>query len=274
MLAGVGNIGFKVENFNRANMEVLEAHWPDVKRSLRVAVQLLGSFGFSERTLRADSALLPIAYYLCHRRLDSTHITKGSFGPDRDALRTWLVRSLLKASGIWGSGLDTLLTALREAIARHGNDEFPTAELHEVMARRGKSLAFSDEEITELVEMRYGDKRLFALLTLLFPFVDTRNHVHIDHFYPRSLFTKQKLKTAGVSDDDVVRFQEMVDDLPNLQLLEGSENTEKLASLPACCLAYEDISDRGGTDQPLQQPPTGRRVRVVDRVRGILRRPV
>ncbi|HEX3149660.1 MAG TPA: DUF262 domain-containing protein [Gemmataceae bacterium] len=233
MLAEIGNVGFKVENFNRANMEVLEKRWPEVKRSLRVAVQLLASFGFSEKTLRADSAFLPIAYYICHRKLDSKYISKSGFADDRAAVRTWLVRSLLKASGIWGSGLDTLLTALRETIAKHGNEEFPTAKVHDLMARRGKSLAFSDEEINELVEMRYGDKRLFAMLVLLFPFVNTKNHFHIDHVFPKSLFTKQKLKKAEVIGDEAEEFKEMVNDLPNLQLLEGLENIEKLASMPA-----------------------------------------
>ena len=53
------------------------------------------------------------------------------------------------------------------------------------MAKRGKSLLFGEEEIDELVEMRYGDKRLFALLSLLFPFVDvTNHHFHIDHVFP------------------------------------------------------------------------------------------
>lgn len=232
MLAGIGNVGFKVENFNRVNMESLEKQWPEVKRSLRVAVQLLASFGFNEKTLRADSALLPIAYYICHRKLDSKFITKGSHKADRAAIRKWLIRSLLKASGIWGSGLDTLLTALRETITKHGKDSFPVTKLQTVMAQRGKSLLFTSDEITELVEMEYGDKRLFALLALLFPFVDTRNHFHIDHVFPKSLFTPAKLKKAKVPDEEVEPFREMVNLLPNLQLLEGSENIEKLASMP------------------------------------------
>lgn len=233
MLAEIGNVGFKVENFNRVNMEVLEKRWPEVKRSLRVAVQLLASFGFNEKTLRADSALLPIAYYVSHRKLDSKYITKSSHASDRDAVRKWLIRSLLKASGIWGSGLDTLLTALRETIAKHGQDGFPTAKLQTVLAQKGKSLLFTDEEVGELVEMAYGDKRLFALLVLLFPFVDTRNHFHIDHVFPKSLFTPAKLKKAKVPDDEIEPFREIVNLLPNLQLLEGSENIEKLASMPA-----------------------------------------
>ena len=234
MLADIGRVGFKVENFNRENMEVLEKRWPDVKRSLKLAVQLLASFGFNEKTLRADSAILPIAYYLSHRKLDEKYISKSGYASDRGAIRTWLIRSLLKSSGIWGSGLDTLLTAIREVITTHGGDGFPTDKLQEVMAKRGKSLQFGEEEIDELVEMPYGDKRLFAMLTLLFPFVDVTNHYfHIDHVFPNSRFTKPKLKKAGVSDDDIDEFKDMVNFLPNLQLLEGAVNIEKQASLPA-----------------------------------------
>ena len=233
MIAEIGNVGFKVENFNRENMGILERRWPDVKNSLKVTVQLLASYGFNEKTLRADSAILPLAYYVCHRKLDSTYITKRSYASDRAAVRTWLMRSFLKASGIWGSGLDTLLTALRETIKEHGSDGFPTDALHVLMVRRGKSLLFGDEEVSELVEMQYGDKRLFAMLALLFPFVDVRNHFHIDHVFPKSKFTTRRLKQAGVPDEDTDDFQEMVNSLPNLQLLEGSENIEKLAAMPA-----------------------------------------
>jgi len=234
MLADIGSVGFKVENFNRENMEVLEKRWPEVKRSLKVSVQLLASFGFTERTLRADSALLPIAYYICHRKLDGKYVSQSSYSKDRETIRTWLIRSLLKASGIWGSGLDTLLTALREAIAKDGDDEFPASRLYQVMAKRGKSLHFGDEEVDELVEMQYGDKRLFALMTLLFPFVDvTKHHFHIDHVFPKSRFTPSRLRKAGVADDEIEDYREMVNGLPNLQLLEGIENIEKQASMPA-----------------------------------------
>ena len=234
MLADIGSVGFKVENFNRENMEILENRWPEVKKSLKVAVQLLAGFGFTEKTLRADSALLPIAYYICHRKLDSKYLTKSKYNEDRQAIRTWLIRSLLKASGIWGSGLDTLLTALRETITIHGDDEFPVAKLQEVMAKRGKSLQFGEEEIDELTAMEYGDKRLFALLSLLFPFVDvTNHHFHVDHVFPKSRFTKPRLQKVEVPKEEWDEFKEMANSLPNLQLLEGGENIEKQAQMPA-----------------------------------------
>ena len=55
-------------------------------------------------------------------------------------IRGWLIRSILKASGIWGSGLDTLLTALRDVLRTASDGRFPVVEMRRVMAQRGKSL--------------------------------------------------------------------------------------------------------------------------------------
>ena len=77
-------------------------------------MELAASFGLNGQTLRADSSLLPIAYYLYTRIAPGNYVTHGQFATDREKIRKWLACSLLKASGIWGSGLDTLLTALRE----------------------------------------------------------------------------------------------------------------------------------------------------------------
>ncbi len=60
MLSNIASVGFKVENFNRPNMAVLDACWT----ALRLTVRLAADFGLSRDTIRADSALLPIAYYL------------------------------------------------------------------------------------------------------------------------------------------------------------------------------------------------------------------
>jgi hypothetical protein len=69
MLAEIKSVGFKVENFDKANMATLEATWPAISRALGLTTQLVSDFGFSGQTLRADSALLPIAYYLYKKKL-------------------------------------------------------------------------------------------------------------------------------------------------------------------------------------------------------------
>lgn len=101
------------------------------------------------------------------------------------------------------------------------------------MTQRGKSPTFEPAEIDDMLRMEYGDKRLFALLSLLFPFVDLRNQFHIDHVYPASRFTRAKLRKAGFEEDHVEVLAQKSNELPNLQLLEGAINNEKRAAMPA-----------------------------------------
>lgn len=233
MLADIGSVGFKVENFNKANMAKLEAQWQSIRNALMLTVRLLASFGFNGQNLRADSAILPIAYYLYARSLDDGYLSRSEFAADREAVRKWFVRSLLKASGIWGSGLDTLLTDLREVLKDKAENGFPVAELEAAMTRRGKTLVFSDEEIDELCELPYGGKTTFALLSVLFPGFDFSQHFHVDHIFPKGRFTRAKLIKAGFDEEHIETLLDQCNRLPNLQLLVGSINNEKRQKMPA-----------------------------------------
>lgn len=235
MLSDIGSVGFKVDNFNRKNMDIFEDKWDDIKQALTLTVQLISSFGFNRRSLTAHNAILPIAYYLSLKNPGQGYVMHSRFKQDRQAIREWLVRSLLKA-GIWGSGLDTLLTALRRVIRENkesGDKDYPVTRIREEMARRGRSLLFEDEQLEELADMRYGNSLTFALLSLIFPFVDLRNQFHIDHIFPRARFTERQLASAGVPREKIDNFIRRKDGLANLQLLQGAENNEKRAKMPS-----------------------------------------
>ncbi len=232
MLADIASVGFKVENFTADNMAALEENWIGIRKALVRTVELAANFGLNGQTLRADSSLLPIAYYLYKRDAPANYVTHSKFAQDREAIRSWLIRSLLKASGIWGSGLDTLLTALRETIKTDGASAFPDKQVRQVMAQRGKSLTFEEAEIEDLLHLEYGDRRVFALLSLLFPFVDLRNQFHVDHIFPISRFKKNTLRKIGFDQDQIEILKRRVNEIPNLQLLEGAINIEKRATMP------------------------------------------
>jgi hypothetical protein len=246
VLTNIGNVGFKVENFNHENMEILENRWPEIREALLLTVRLIASFGFNGQNLRAHSAILPIAYYLCQLAPGDKYLTTAKYSKDREQIRIWLTKSILKSSGIWGSGLDTLLTLLRETIKDSGQDSFPVSELEKSMARKGKSLTFEDEELEELLELKYGEPRTFALLSLLFPFVDFRNHFHVDHIFPQAHFRKGQLRKVGLTEENVELCQGLRDGLANLQLLDGTANIEKQQTLPAEWLVamYPDENSR------------------------------
>ena len=145
----------------------------------------------------------------------------------------WLARSYLKASGIWGSGLDTLLTSLRDIIAKHCANAFPVTEIEEEMTKRGKTLNFTTDELDDLVELSYGEARTFALLTLVFETVDTNKSLHMDHIFPISKFKRRLLLAEGVPENAIDEWTDHANTLPNLQLIEGAINQEKLTMMPA-----------------------------------------
>ena len=233
MLSDIASVGFKVENFTYGNMAVLEENWPDIRQALMETVELVDRFGFDSRTIQATNSLLPIAYYLYKKGAPRDFETSDHFVHDRAVIRGWLTRSILKESGIWGSGLDTLLTALREVIRDSDGSEFPAANLRRIMAQRGKTLDFVEEEIEELADMRLGDRRIFPMLTMLFPALDSRDGSDIDHVFPKSRFTPTRLKVAKVAEEHFDEFRDRADRLANLQLLDRSVNNEKRATLPS-----------------------------------------
>jgi hypothetical protein len=200
------------------------------------ASTLVDIFGFTGRTLTADSVVVLIAYYLSHRELTDSYLHSAADAVDRQTLQRWVTRSLIKR-GIWGSGLDNLMSRLRRIIDQHGDHAFPAAELEHEMASVGKSLAFDATEIDELLEIKYGGQRTFSVLSLLYPGLDYSKEFHEDHIFPKSLFTAKRLKDAGISTELIEDYQERVDCLPNLQLLGGVPNTEKQAKLPTYWLA-------------------------------------
>ncbi|MFD7446181.1 DUF262 domain-containing protein [Streptomyces sp. NPDC059909] len=243
VLLGKGDIRFKVDNFDRETMASLEKHWTEIESALRLGVALLSDFGFSSVTLTANSVLIPLAYYLNRRSLGDSYRTAEAAREDRAAIRRWLQRSLMK-SGIWGSGLDRLLTGLRAVLEKEGAQGWPGDAIEREMARQGKSLRFEPTEIDDLLDLKYGSKRLFPMLAMLYPGVDTRDHFHEDHIFPRSVLrSRSKLRSAGLADDDLPLIEDWADRAANLQLLRGPENIAKQAGLPAAWLDKHFQSD-------------------------------
>jgi len=165
------------------------------------------------------------------RGLDEAYLSSDAHKQDRETLRAWVLRSLLKP-GVWGSGQDTLLAALRKAIREHGSAGFPVDQLEAAMAPLGKSLKFGGEEIDGLLDLQYGKPRTFVTLSLLYPKFSFESEVHVDHVFPQKLFYKKALGAAGVPSEQFDDYLALMNGLPNLQLLPGKVNIQKQAVMP------------------------------------------
>lgn len=234
-IAGI-DVRFKVTNFTQANMATVEAAWPQIKGALLRAATLLQQFGYNERNLTANSVIIPVAHYLHLRDAGDSYLDSSADGADRLALQRWVTRSLIKR-GIWGSGLDTLLTRIRNVLVANESTGFPVAAVESAMAAVGKGLAFDTAEVDELLNLKYAGQRTFSVLSVLYPGLDLGKKFHEDHIFPKSRFTRKRLADAGIPADRVDQYLEAFDTLPNLQLLAGTANIEKQDALPAAWIA-------------------------------------
>ena len=144
--------------------------------------------------------------------------------------------------------LITVLGGLRAVLDAEARNGFPRASLERELSRQGKALRFDPLELDDLLDLKYGATKTFALLALLYPGTDVRTLFHLDHVYPKSRFTAARLRAAGIPDDDIPTYLDRVDRLANLQLLEGAENVDKRAALPSEWVqrAYPDPATRSG----------------------------
>ncbi len=284
MLADIDDIRFKVTNVNYDNMRRVEQNWSKVTRSLHIAVELAAHFGLSHENLRANNSLIPIAYYIYSRSLGTEFLQSSSYAGDRREIRTWLFRSLLKR-GVWGSGLDGLLMALRAAIKIANGHGFPRDAMEGTMRRLGKSLSFDDDELDDVIDSRYGSPQSFLLLSLLYPFLNVKtNRFHVDHVFPRAQMTVRRLRAAKIPEDDVTKIRDALNRLPNLQLLEGIRNQEKSSMMPrewvetsfaddadkANYIANHDLGSIPDTQLGFLSWYEARRERMLQRLRKIL----
>lgn len=236
---------FKIDSFNRERMIQIRTGWPDIKTSLDLAVGLLDQFGLTASNLTARSVIHPIAYYIHRRGLDDSYLTSKGFEEDRELVRLWVIRSLLR-QGIWGSGLDSLLTRLTKVIEDYGAAGFPYEQVLQSMAEIGKSLAFDEDSIQTLLSTKYADKECFGLLSLIYP-SDAMERRHIDHIYPQTAFTKTKLSSLGILENQASRMMSAMNELPNLELLTPPENQSKSGKFPSSWLVTE-YPDTGPRD--------------------------
>jgi hypothetical protein len=229
---------FSASNFRSENMRQIEAKWPKIAASIRLTVRLLASFGFSGQTLPSANAVIPIAYYLYLRENPEGYVDSSSFKGDRDRIRRWFSIALLKR--VFSGQPDSILHIVRDAQNRNSDAGFPAEAIADALRFAARTMRFEEDDIEAVLDEKYGTGYTFATLALLYPWLDFRNHFHQDHIHPKSHFTRAQLSRRGITDPvQASEYQERVDRIPNLQLLQGTPNQEKASKAFAQWMAEQ-----------------------------------
>lgn len=143
-------IQYKVKNFTKTNLRMIEMNWEQIKTALATTVRLVSRFGFSAKNIVAPFALLPIALFLKirgNRAFDtSTNSTDSCVQTD---IRRWFVLSTIKNA--FGSSSDTTLTRLRDLLSACGpTSPFPAVNLYKSLEVEP---TLGDQEIARILRV-------------------------------------------------------------------------------------------------------------------------
>jgi len=224
VLCDFRDISFKVDNFNYANMMIIQDKWDDITKAIRDAVRLISSFGFCRENITSNNLIIPIAYYLMHIGLPDNFENSDKTAADRLAIKKWFVRALLKR--VFSFAPDGVLNPIKSLIQQHGSKGFPYGEIVDRF-RGNRSLLFTQDDISNLLQSKYNHGDTLIIMSILYPWADMRNNFHVDHMYPKSAFTSKRLEKRGIIGDEAKFYMDKYNYIGNLQLLEATSNIEK-----------------------------------------------
>ena len=145
-------VQYRVKNFTRSNLQLIEANWDTITNSLTTTVRLIGRYGFHWKNIVAPLALLPIALYVKNQdnlSFDTSSAIEDSANQIR--IRKWFILSTLKNA--FGGSSDTTLTRLRDLLGKRArSDPFPADEMYESL---GIEPAFTEAELDRFLAQGY-----------------------------------------------------------------------------------------------------------------------
>lgn len=228
VLSDLREIAFKVDNFDAANMTLIEKNWDVISEAIEEAVTLVSSFGFHRDTLTSANALIPISYYLLKAKPTNFAIS-SKHQTEREKVFKWLLIVILKRT--FSGQPDNVLRPMRSDIEKHYSLGFPLKEMSTTLRGNPKSINFTYDEVENLLILQYGKPYTFSSLAVVYPTLDFRNKFHQDHIFPKRLFTHTRLRKHGIPESRIDFYMGHYNSLANLQLLEGIPNQEKSGKL-------------------------------------------
>lgn len=218
-------IQYKVKNFTRDNLEKVENNWDTIKKNIEDTVRLVYNYGFNAKNITSAGALLPISFYLMklgkNDFVDSSNVHDAY---NREIIRKWLISSLLK--NVFGGSSDTTLKNIRDVLMEQ--DSFSTFPFQDLNKKLGIESNFSEIEINNILNINYGTKYSFLVLSLLYPDRDWKDkRYQEDHIFPKSEFTLKRLEARGYDGGKINKYRKYFNTILNLELLNDTENLEK-----------------------------------------------
>lgn len=225
------DIRFKATNFTSETATLLEKNWDDISECIKETFRLLSTFGYSEQCLPSKNAIIPIIYYLYHKKIWLDYSQRTAFREDRRIICAWLHK--VNLFRVFGSSADSKLIKVRKAFTDDISNPITVAEsgfpIHSIKKNLDIELSVSDEIVDSFIHTQKDNQYAFPILALLFPHLDYKNYdFHKDHMHPKKAF--ENLDWDKIPDTQKEYYTPFWwNSIVNLQMLDKNENESKNA---------------------------------------------
>jgi len=226
------DIRFQLDNFSKENVKSFETKWENIKEALICSFNLLDGLGYSDSSLRAKNAVIPITYYIYKNQLSGSILASYRYREEKTNIIKWLNISIIK--GIFGGQSDGVLKKIRDIIKNEPTTSFPLDTIIQAFSSDpNKNYSMDDLFIESLLTEQWQSPIGTLVLQLLYPdqVYQYGKSVAQDHMHPKTVFEdKVKLEKYALSDEQIGVFTnpENYNSILNLQLISSSANSSKL----------------------------------------------
>ncbi len=227
-----GPVLYKVNSFKTENVLKIQNEWTKIAQAIDKTVDLLVEFGFNGSVLSSQNATIIIAYYL-YKGGDTSDESK-------QGMKKYLVHALLNQ--VYGTAQEQLINTFRNAFRREVrntngvttyeglNQVFSFENLLKIELPSQKSLGVTDTDISRFLRATKGPSS-FLVLTLLYPHLRYNEIAfHQDHMHPAAGFSDENFRKMEIPEEQWKEWRDRRDTVPNLQLMEGKQNSSKNAT--------------------------------------------
>lgn len=209
------SVNLKIDSFKKDKIIYIRDNFEKISLSIKKAVDSLVKLGYSDEMLSSQNALIPYIYYLY----------KGGNEKNITGLKKYLAVSQLK--NLYGVASNAALTSTRAALEKLNckKVDFDITLFDSVILVGDRDFKIREDDINSYMDKEKG-KYTFYILSLLYPNLKLDQvKFHQDHAHPYNAF--ENLDKDKLTKEQIDRWKILRDTLPNLELLEGSENESK-----------------------------------------------
>lgn len=209
----------KIDSFKQSNISTIVSNWSKIKEAFNLLSKFLVNIGFSDAYIISYNALIPILYYLYKTQ-------KLTDSNSREFKKYFIVAQIKNLFGVASNAaINDTRKVLQDLDLK--KTTFSLDLFKEIRLTGDRNFKLTEDIFSTIFDYDLG-AYTFMILSMLYPELKLSDiKWHQDHIHPYTGFDTRKIKPLNLDKDVISDWQKKRNKLPNLQLLEGSNNESK-----------------------------------------------